>query len=81
MNPAPDVTAHSPRLLLRTLGALLLLGTSAGAQVGAPFCFGDVCPCGNTDSTAGCGNLGEDGDLGTGALLESAGSADVYSTI
>ncbi len=47
--------------------------------MGGPFCQGDVCPCGNTDPAAGCGNLGSDGDQATGALLEATGSADIVS--
>ncbi|MFT7678573.1 MAG: hypothetical protein ACI8QC_002566 [Planctomycetota bacterium] len=56
--------------------AAAVLAPTASAQVGAPFCFGDICPCGNTDVDAGCGNLGADGDLATGALLLGSGSAD-----
>lgn len=53
-----------------------LVAPTVSAQVGAPFCFGDVCPCGNIDLDAGCGNLGIDGDPATGALLLGSGSAD-----
>jgi len=38
------------------------------------YCFGLLCPCGNDDPDAGCGNLGLDADFATGALLEGAGT-------
>lgn len=63
------------KLSLAVLSAALL-APAASAQVGAPFCFGDVCPCGNTDQDAGCGNLGIDGDFASGALLLGSGSGD-----
>lgn len=56
--------------------ALLSIGT-ANAQIGAPTCLGTSCPCANDDPDAGCGNAGDDGDEGTGALLEGFGSADL----
>ena len=51
---------------LLPLAALTLASVSA-AQVGTPHCFGNACPCGNDDPTAGCGNSGFDGDASTGA--------------
>jgi len=44
-------------------------GSSA---VGASYCFGSGCPCGNDDLSAGCAN-----DTGSGARLEAAGSASI----
>ncbi|MFT5150408.1 MAG: hypothetical protein ACI841_000389, partial [Planctomycetota bacterium] len=41
------------------------------------FCMGIDCPCGNDDGSAGCGNLGFDGQVGTGARLSATGSANV----
>ena len=58
--------------------AALALASAAAAQVGTPHCFGNGCPCGNDDPTAGCGNNGFDGDAATGAYLAGLGSADVW---
>ena len=58
--------------------AALTLASAAAAQVGTPHCFGNGCPCGNDDPTAGCGNNGFDGDAATGATLTGLGSADVW---
>jgi hypothetical protein len=58
--------------------ATLLLAPTAAAQVGSEYCFGNSCPCGNDDPSAGCGNLGADGDVGTGSTLTGTGSADVW---
>jgi hypothetical protein len=48
--------------------------SAAPAQVGASFCHGVGCPCGNDDPLRGCGNRGDDLQSTTGAeLLYSAG--------
>jgi hypothetical protein len=60
------------------LGTALLLAGPVAAQVGTQHCFGNGCPCGNDDPSAGCGNFGFDGDVSTGATLSGAGSADVW---
>jgi len=44
----------------------------AGAGPGVPFCFGQGCPCGNDDFSAGCSN-----STGSGALLGSSGTPSV----
>ena len=41
------------------------------------FCMGIGCPCGNDDGRAGCGNLGSDNQVGTGARLAAEGSANL----
>lgn len=58
--------------------ALLALTPVAGAQIGSAYCFGNSCPCANDDPSAGCGNLGADGDVSTGSTLAGTGSADVW---
>lgn len=64
------------RLALWLIGSASL-ALAASGQVGAPYCTGTGCPCGNDDPAAGCGNLGDDGDPTTGARIEQlAGSAD-----
>lgn len=45
-----------------------------GVDPVAYYCFGDVCPCGNNDPTAGCAN-----SSGSGALLTAQGSSSVGS--
>lgn len=66
------------RTWLRFLALTSCLSPGALAQVGVSTCFGDVCPCGNVDPLAGCGNFGVDGDPLTGALLSGSGSADLF---
>lgn len=62
------------------LVALSLPPASLQAQVSAPFCLGNSCPCGNDDPNAGCGNAGLDGDSLSGArLIHSAGSTNVFA--
>jgi len=45
-------------------------GSLGGGPLGTPFCFGNGCPCGNDDATAGCAN-----STGSGALLTAGGTA------
>lgn len=40
-------------------------------------CQGLLCPCGNDDPNAGCGNNGSDGDFATGAGMSGSGSPSV----
>lgn len=40
-------------------------------------CRGILCPCGNDDPTAGCGNDGLDNDPSTGATMTASGSPSV----
>jgi len=47
------------------------LGAGAGA-LGASYCFGVSCPCGNNDPSAGCANY-----TGAGASLSASGSASI----
>ena len=74
---------HPPSWLFRgalTISLALGLAQSVPAQVGAPLCFGESCPCGNDDPDAGCGNAGWDDDTTTGArLVHSAGSTNVFA--
>jgi hypothetical protein len=70
--------AHASRALVAGLLWLAFATLGASAQVGTPYCFGNACPCGNDDPTAGCGNAGFDGNAATGALLAAiSGSADI----
>jgi len=41
------------------------------------ICRGILCPCGNDDPTAGCGNAGIDNDTATGADMSASGSPSV----
>ena len=61
------------KLLLALTALLCAPFTTATAQVGAPYCHGVGCPCGNDDPTRGCGNHGDDGVITTGAHLIYAG--------
>jgi len=67
--------------LLLVLSALLCAPfTTSLAQVGAPYCHGVGCPCGNDDPTKGCGNSGDDGVITTGAhLIHTGGLASATS--
>lgn len=65
-------------LLARCLPVVIAAAPALG-QIGTPYCFGVGCPCGNDDSSAGCGNFGKDGDPGTGALLSASGSGDLFA--
>ncbi|MCB9914260.1 MAG: hypothetical protein H6828_03800 [Planctomycetes bacterium] len=56
-----------------TAAAVALVSTVAAAQVGASYCFGVGCPCGNDDPNAGCGSFGGDFNSNTGALLLHSG--------
>ena len=60
------------------LVCLLCFCAPSLGQVGSPYCFGNGCPCGNDDPSAGCGNFGVDGNGASGALLSASGSADVW---
>jgi len=62
------------KYILLTLAALLCGPlVSAVAQVGAPYCYGVGCPCGNDDASRGCGNHGDDGNVFSGAELRHTG--------
>jgi hypothetical protein len=47
-------------------------GSLGSSEVGASYCFGVGCPCGNDGPTAGCVN-----DTGAGAALSVSGSASI----
>ncbi|MCH2107082.1 MAG: hypothetical protein MK291_10615, partial [Planctomycetes bacterium] len=60
-------------LLLSLLALLCAPLTLATAQVGASYCYGVGCPCGNDDASRGCGNHGDDGNVFSGAELRHTG--------
>ena len=52
----------------------LLADGTLGVDPVVAYCFGDACPCGNNDPSAGCAN-----STGVGALLTAQGSSSVGS--
>jgi hypothetical protein len=47
-------------------------GSLGSSELGAIYCLGVGCPCGNDDAAAGCAN-----DTGAGATLGASGSASI----
>ena len=74
-----DSAIPMARPLVALFLPIVLATATAFGQIGSPYCFGVGCPCGNDDSSAGCGNFGKDGDPSTGALLSASGSADLFA--
>jgi hypothetical protein len=53
-------------------GAAYVYSLAAPVMI-EPYCFGNACPCGNDDPTAGCVN-----NTGVGALMGATGSTSTY---
>jgi len=67
----------TPVYMSTELGNADLFARSVNLGAATAYCLGYTCPCGNVDSTSGCGNSGVDGNFETGARLQATGSNDL----